>query len=738
MKRPSNNIIITTENGYHYNAATGEKFKTYGYIVGTEPTIKKWFGEEDWVEISRSIYSGLTFEPDIKNQRVIIRSWETQLPRVLGNKWGDFQWRNAPLTSDRWKTNTIYLYPKRRMLTDIDILNGVTKPYLITRKLSGIIGDWATMFIDLNNFRLKNIYAMSDETIKAFKDCGIDLYMRRWARCQKQNVTDLVVLQDCLRCSQNEISNSASRKTDLEVAYEETKNNNQELSVTMTKSGLVIKKVIIGIREKYTLIDNKGRVSLRSRNFERGANQGWITEDYFGYNRWRSWNWQDYLNESEIITVCNGLALHPKFKYCWEAIKDLSLKKCHNNYTREEDDKDTRIYGALSTIMSISQDLLKNKFSETLYKNGILLRTMDVYNEHGYPSYCYCRSGEFIKGVIGEIDKKGTDFFSTYCIPKALWSYCSKNNIDYSVLFWVKKYVFNLTGNCWKEDLVKKKFFSLTPEEFEAILKIYNIAWEYDKEDTDRPWSRYSYRLQNLICYSNVNYKSLLKVVENKIDLQAYRDYLDMRSNLQNELNEVKQSDVEEVTKYLKGINSNDIKDVFALLKSINMDRYPLTVTSNDNLLRLHDELSKAHTEIKLVTDCAKLIEQDKEYQPHYAKLKSFEYTDGEYSIIVPQHIVELVYEGNRMHHCVGSYTERVSEGLSHIVFLRKNEDISHPLVTIEINPVSNGNSKIWKADQIYAKYDSQCSDADIAFLKKWAFKKNIVVSTIRKMGRVL
>lgn len=64
---------------------------------------------------------------------------------------------------------------------------------------------------------------------------------------------------------------------------------------------------------------------------------------------------------------------------------------------------------------------------------------------------------------------------------------------------------------------------------------------------------------------------------------------------------------------------------------------------------------------------------------------KSFEYKNEKYSVIVPNSFDHLVEEGSRLGHCVASYADKIAEKSTTIMFVRKNEQIDIPLVTIEI-----------------------------------------------------
>lgn len=84
-------------------------------------------------------------------------------------------------------------------------------------------------------------------------------------------------------------------------------------------------------------------------------------------------------------------------------------------------------------------------------------------------------------------------------------------------------------------------------------------------------------------------------------------------------------------------------------------------------------------------------IEEDKiikdKFENRVKELKDnkFEYSNNEYSIILPKSGEDLVNEGQELSHCVASYYKRMASGETSIVFLRRNDNINQSLVTIEI-----------------------------------------------------
>ncbi|MBQ7775281.1 MAG: PcfJ domain-containing protein [Lachnospiraceae bacterium] len=73
-----------------------------------------------------------------------------------------------------------------------------------------------------------------------------------------------------------------------------------------------------------------------------------------------------------------------------------------------------------------------------------------------------------------------------------------------------------------------------------------------------------------------------------------------------------------------------------------------------------------------------------KEIKPKY------EYQNNDYIITVPTKLIEIVAEGQALHHCAGSsdrYFDRIMQRETYICFLRKASDPKTPYYTIEVEP---------------------------------------------------
>lgn len=119
-------------------------------------------------------------------------------------------------------------------------------------------------------------------------------------------------------------------------------------------------------------------------------------------------------------------------------------------------------------------------------------------------------------------------------------------------------------------------------------------------------------------------------------------------------------------------------------------------------LKRRHDEIVDEINKRRILAD----MKRNKEMQKERAKqmnekfpgaedvLKEIkpklEYSSEEYQIIVPKRLIDIMLEGQALHHCAGAtdrYFERIRSRETYICFLRKTSEPEVPYYTIEVEP---------------------------------------------------
>lgn len=146
-----------------------------------------------------------------------------------------------------------------------------------------------------------------------------------------------------------------------------------------------------------------------------------------------------------------------------------------------------------------------------------------------------------------------------------------------------------------------------------------------------------------------------------------------------------------EAVKYiLKGNKEWMYRDYLMLASNLEYDLTVHNVAFPKNLKVAHDDAAAAH---KIQLEEQRKAEQAAQEQSAKATLdrydKKYSFEDGEFVIIVPHTIDEIIQEGRQQKHCVAGYASRHMNGKLAILFLRSRKEISKSLYTIEMHEKS-------------------------------------------------
>lgn len=145
---------------------------------------------------------------------------------------------------------------------------------------------------------------------------------------------------------------------------------------------------------------------------------------------------------------------------------------------------------------------------------------------------------------------------------------------------------------------------------------------------------------------------------------------------------------VKRFNSYLEKFNNKDKsscrawilwKDYINAAENLKYDLKNEVVVFPKNLKQKHDIATRLQENI---------INQEKvkKMQKLQAKREAiYQYDDGEYVIVLPQSMQDIIDEGKVLQHCVGGYADRHAEGKTTILFMRSCSDPSKPLYTIEM-----------------------------------------------------
>jgi hypothetical protein len=104
-------------------------------------------------------------------------------------------------------------------------------------------------------------------------------------------------------------------------------------------------------------------------------------------------------------------------------------------------------------------------------------------------------------------------------------------------------------------------------------------------------------------------------------------------------------------------------------------------------------------------------------------EIKRFEYDCDKFEFCVktPEEPEDLAVEGLELHHCVKSYIERVSNGETNILFIRKRYEPEKPFFTVELT-----NDNTIAQVHGFANRNASTEPNMVEFVKKWANAKKL------------
>lgn len=138
------------------------------------------------------------------------------------------------------------------------------------------------------------------------------------------------------------------------------------------------------------------------------------------------------------------------------------------------------------------------------------------------------------------------------------------------------------------------------------------------------------------------------------------------------------------------------------------------------DLKKAHDDCvmyEKAH-EIELKADGIR--KRFPQVEPVMAGIyRKYMYTDGIFSIVVPQKIEDIIREGRILGHCIDTtdrYFDRIEQNISYLVFLRKAKDPDKPWYTLEIEPGGTVRQQRTTGNN----QNKKDAEAYMPFIRKW------------------
>lgn len=136
-----------------------------------------------------------------------------------------------------------------------------------------------------------------------------------------------------------------------------------------------------------------------------------------------------------------------------------------------------------------------------------------------------------------------------------------------------------------------------------------------------------------------------------------------------------------------------------------------------ENLEKYPSLMFRSHN---LFAENYKLLNGDeKTFELEASKRLYLEVSNDTYCFVVPKSIKDLLKEGNTLHHCVGSYADKIVKDGSLVVFFRKKEEINEPFVTVELFKSGNKFKVIQAKGMFHEDPEEEILEAIVALSKK-------------------
>ncbi len=186
------------------------------------------------------------------------------------------------------------------------------------------------------------------------------------------------------------------------------------------------------------------------------------------------------------------------------------------------------------------------------------------------------------------------------------------------------------------------------------------------------------------------------------------------------------------------GMKSREVlttwSDYLSMACRLKMDVSDAIIYRVRKLRQRHDELVELCGQKELAIRAWEVLEKYPHVEDIYQEAKEiYGYTGKEYAVIVPSRIEEIMEEGKKLHHCVGSsdrYWERIERRESYVLFLRRVSKPDAPYYTLEIEP----DGTVRQKRTIYDRQKEDIKDAE-KFLREW---QNVISKRITAKERGL
>jgi hypothetical protein len=177
-------------------------------------------------------------------------------------------------------------------------------------------------------------------------------------------------------------------------------------------------------------------------------------------------------------------------------------------------------------------------------------------------------------------------------------------------------------------------------------------------------------------------------------------------------------------------------RDYIYMAEQLKMDTNNQQIQRPKNVKEAHDRLVRMQKEGTAKKQAEEIEKKWTKVSGQLPKLARFEFAKGDYCIVAPKSVYDIVMEGMVLSHCVHRcdyYFERITNDESYLFFLRHTKDPDMPWYTLEVEPSGNIRQKRTTGDN----QNQDFQDA-VGFLKEWQqyFKKQLTPAE-KELGKI-
>ncbi len=140
-------------------------------------------------------------------------------------------------------------------------------------------------------------------------------------------------------------------------------------------------------------------------------------------------------------------------------------------------------------------------------------------------------------------------------------------------------------------------------------------------------------------------------------------------------------------------------------------------------------QLRDMHDSLIIIYNKEKNNIEDDKFNKQLGKLKKYEFENDSYIAVSPKHASDLVIEGTQLRHCVKSYIQKVIDGHTNIMFIRRKDEPEKPFFTVEIS-----NRGVIEQVHGFANCNADSDPLVSGFIDDWLKSKKVSTNNYNKI----